>query len=57
MLVAGFTHHKRPSLVELYGYLFGEADRLAFESHAHGALADARACARCLLEIRRRGVA
>lgn len=50
---AGFgANFKRPSLSELYAFLFGGIED--FEN-AHSALADTRAAARCLFELRRRG--
>lgn len=49
MIAAGFGPYKRPTLTELHRHLFGED----FDG-AHSALADCRACARCLWEIRRR---
>lgn len=53
MVKAGYGHkHKLPNLTELHQFLFGEG----FDG-AHSALADVRATARCLLELRRRGVA
>jgi DNA polymerase-3 subunit epsilon len=51
MVAAGYgANFKKPTLSELHAHLFGEP----FEN-AHSALADCRACARCLFEIRRRG--
>lgn len=51
MIAAGFgDRYKKPTLSELHLALFGEP----FEG-AHGALADARAAARCYFELRRRG--
>ena len=47
----GEPGNKRPSLTELYNFLFGEG----FEG-AHDALADVRASARCYFELKRRGV-
>lgn len=40
---------KKPNLTELYGFLFGEPF-----AGAHTALADCRAAARCLVELKRR---
>jgi len=42
--------YKWPRLEELHAFLFGQAPPVT-----HDALADARACARCYLELRRRG--
>jgi len=50
MIAAGYGPFKRPTLSELYSFLFG----VEF-ADAHTALADCRATARCLAEIRRRG--
>lgn len=51
MIAAGLGHKfKRPTLTELHQHLFGEP----FDG-AHGALADCRATARCLFELRRLG--
>ena len=49
MIAYGYGPYKRPTLSELYAHLFSEP----FED-AHTALADCRATARCLLELRRR---
>ena len=50
MVAAGYgANFKKPSLSELHAHLFGEP-----HAGAHSALADCRACARCLAEIRRR---
>lgn len=51
MIAAGYGPYKKPTLTELHQFLFGEG----FEG-AHSALADCRATARCLIEIRRRGL-
>lgn len=48
MIAAGFDHFKRPTLSELHRHLFGEE-----HAGAHTALADCRAAARCLMEMRR----
>jgi DNA polymerase-3 subunit epsilon len=50
MIAAGYGPYKRPTLLELYRALFDEELR-----DAHTALADCRAAARCLRELRRRG--
>lgn len=49
MKAAGFTKPKPPTLMETYKFLFNEE----FEG-AHSALVDARACARCFFELKRR---
>jgi DNA polymerase-3 subunit epsilon len=50
MKAAGYgDKFKKPNLTELHRFLFNEDF-----SGAHRALADVRACARCLIEIRRR---
>lgn len=46
MLAAGFDKPKRPSLKECYQHFFGES-----VPGAHGALADARACARVYMKL------
>jgi DNA polymerase III subunit epsilon len=51
MVRAGFNKPKAPTLTELYSHLFGET----FDG-AHNALVDSRACLRCYLELRNRGV-
>ncbi len=52
MLAAGYDKPKPPSLAECYRFLFNEE-----LPGAHGALADARACARVYLELRKRELA
>lgn len=52
MVAAGFTKPKPPSLTECMRFFFNE-DLVG----AHGALTDARACARVFHEIRRREAA
>jgi DNA polymerase-3 subunit epsilon len=49
MVAAGYGPYKRPTLSELHAFLFGEV----FDG-AHTALADCRATARCLAELRKR---
>jgi len=51
MRAAGFDKNKPPNLNELHKFLFGEGF-----AGAHDAMTDARACARCLLELRKRGL-
>lgn len=48
MLMAGYTKNKPPKLIELHQFLFGEG----FEG-AHDALNDVKACARCLIHLRK----
>ena len=51
MLKAGIDKkYKTPNLTELHEFLFGEG----FEG-AHDALADVRACARCFVDMRKKG--
>lgn len=50
MVASGRTGFKSPNLMELHTFLFG----VGFEG-AHDALADVRACTRCLLELMKRG--
>ncbi len=49
MVEYGYGPYKKPTLGELHAHLFGEPF-----ADAHSALADCRATARCLAEIRRR---
>ena len=51
MVAAGFTKPKPPTLQELHRFLFGEEF-----AGAHSAMTDARATARCYLELVKRGV-
>lgn len=51
MIKAGYTKNKPPNLTELHTFLFG----VGFEG-AHDAMVDVRACGRCFVELRKRGV-